>query len=72
MCVQEEERLKVERPNMAQLTMASSSKKPFKKGKGKKGKQGNDASHNGKKEENKMECHFFPQEMSQKKRLFWF
>ena len=33
MCVQEEESLKVERPNMAQLTMASSSKKPFKKAK---------------------------------------
>ena len=58
MCVQEEERLKVKRPNMAHLTMASSSKKTFKKGKGKKRKQGNDASHNGQKEENKMECHF--------------
>ena len=53
-CVQEEERLKMERHDMAHLTMASSSKKPFKKCKGKKSKQGNDASHNGQKEENKM------------------
>ena len=59
MCVQEEEeRLKVERLDMAHLTMASLSKKPFKKGKGKKRKQGNDASKNGQKEENKMQCHF--------------
>ena len=49
MCVQEEERLKVERPDIAHLTMASSSKKPFKKGRGKKRKQGYDASHNEKK-----------------------
>ena len=59
MCVQEEERLKVERPDMAHLTVANSSKKTFKKGKGKKRKKGNDASHNGIKEENKIQCHFF-------------
>ena len=47
MCVQEEESLKVERHDMAYHTMVSSSKKPFKKGEGKKRKQGNDASHNG-------------------------
>ena len=58
MCVQEEERLKMERPDMTHLTMASSSKKSFKKGKGKKRNQGNDASHNGQKEENKMQYHF--------------
>ena len=57
MCVQEEKRLKVERPDMTHLTTVSSSKKPFKRGKGKKRKQGNDASH-GLKEENKMQCHF--------------
>ena len=43
---------------MTYFTMVSSSKKPFKKGKGKKRRQGYDASHNGKKEENKMQCHF--------------
>ena len=32
MCVQEEERLKVKRPDIAHLTTASLSKKPFKKG----------------------------------------
>ena len=53
MCVQEEERLKLERPGMTHLTMANSSKKPFKKGKSKKRKQVNNASHNGQKEENK-------------------
>ena len=58
MCVQEEERLKVERLDMAHLTMVSSSKKPFKKGKGKKRKQDSDASHNGQKKENKIQCHF--------------
>ena len=59
MCVQEEEeRLKLERLDMAHLTMASLSKKPFKKDKGKKRKQDNDASKNGQKEENKMQCHF--------------
>ena len=44
---------------MAHLTMASSSKKPYKKSKGKKRKQSNDASHNGQKEENKIQCHFY-------------
>ena len=44
---------------MTNLTMASLSKKPFKKGKGKKRKHGNYASHNGQNEGNKMQCHFF-------------
>ena len=43
---------------MTHLTMTSSSKKPFKKGTSKKRKQSNDSSHNGQKEENKMQCHF--------------
>ena len=34
LCIQEEKRLKAEIPYMTHLTMASSSKKPFKKGKG--------------------------------------
>ncbi|KAL6342889.1 hypothetical protein AAG906_016908 [Vitis piasezkii] len=41
MCVQEEERLKVEKPDMAHLTIGPN-KKSFKKGKGNKKKQGND------------------------------
>lgn len=57
MCVQEEERLKVEKPDMAHLTIGPN-KKSFKKGKGKKNKQGNDVSHNGQKDENKIQCHF--------------
>ena len=57
MCVQEEERLKVEKPDMAHLTIGPN-KKSFKKGKGKKKKQGNDVSHNGQKDENKIQCHF--------------
>ncbi|KAL6323008.1 hypothetical protein AAG906_023625 [Vitis piasezkii] len=57
MCVQEEERLKVEKPDMAHLTIGPN-KKSFKKGKGNKKKQGNDVSHNGKKDENKIQCHF--------------
>ncbi|RVW29053.1 hypothetical protein CK203_091597 [Vitis vinifera] len=39
MCVQEEEKLKVEKPDMAHLTIGPN-KKSFKKGKGKKNKQG--------------------------------
>ncbi|RVW24034.1 Retrovirus-related Pol polyprotein from transposon TNT 1-94 [Vitis vinifera] len=57
MCVQEEERLKVEKPDMAHLTIGPN-KKSFKKGKGKKNNQGNDVSHNGQKDENKIQCHF--------------
>ncbi|KAL6342265.1 hypothetical protein AAG906_006890 [Vitis piasezkii] len=57
MCVQEEERLKVEKPNMDHLTIGPN-KKSFKKGKGKKKKQGNDVSYNGQKDENKIQCHF--------------
>ncbi|RVW95242.1 Retrovirus-related Pol polyprotein from transposon TNT 1-94 [Vitis vinifera] len=57
MCVQEEERLKVEKPDMAHLTIGPN-KKSFKKGKGNKKKQGNDVSHNGQKDENKIQCHF--------------
>ena len=38
MCVQEEERLKVEKPDMAHLTIGPN-KKSFKKGKGKKKKK---------------------------------
>ena len=57
MCVQEEERLKVEKPHMAHLIIGLN-KKSFKKGKGKKKKQGNDVSHNGQKDENKIQCHF--------------
>ena len=49
----------MERPDMTHLAMVSSSKKPLKKGKCKKRKQDNDASHNGQKEENKMQCHFY-------------
>ncbi|KAL6340525.1 hypothetical protein AAG906_010433 [Vitis piasezkii] len=58
MCVQEEERLKVENPDMTHLTIGPN-KKSFKKGKGKKKKQGNGVSHNGQKDENKIQCHFF-------------
>ena len=57
MCVQEEERLKVEKPDVAHLTIGPN-KKSFKKGKGNKKKQGNDVSHNGQKDENKIQCHF--------------
>ncbi|RVW34774.1 hypothetical protein CK203_104431 [Vitis vinifera] len=42
---------------MAHLTIGPN-KKSFKKGKGKKKKQGNDVSHNGQKDENKIQCHF--------------
>ncbi|KAL6314053.1 hypothetical protein AAG906_011788 [Vitis piasezkii] len=42
---------------MAHLTIGPN-KKSFKKGKGKKNKQGNDVSHNGQKDENKIQCHF--------------
>ncbi|KAL6316762.1 hypothetical protein AAG906_020446 [Vitis piasezkii] len=41
-CVQEEERLKVEKLDMAHLTIGPNKKKSFKKGKGKKKKQYND------------------------------
>ena len=58
MFVQEEERLRVEKPDMAHLTIASPSKKSFKKGKGKKRKQGNDASYNRQKDKNKIQYHF--------------
>ena len=57
---------------MAHLTMTSSSTKLFKKGKGKKIKQGNDVSHNGQKEENNMQCHFCHKKGHKKKRLLWF
>ena len=57
MCVQEEERLKVEKPDMAHLTIGPN-KKSIKKGKSNKKKQGNDVSHNGQKDENKIQCHF--------------
>ena len=73
MCVQEEEeRLKVERLDMAHLTMGSLSKKPFKKGKGKKRKQGNDASKNGQKEENNMHCHFFHKKCHKRRDCYGF
>ena len=42
---------------MAHLTIGPN-KKSFKKGKGKKKKQGNNVSHNGQKDENKIQCHF--------------
>ena len=57
MCVHEEERLKVEKLIMTHLTIMSPSKKSFKKDKDKKKKWGNDAFHNGKKDENKIQWH---------------
>ena len=71
MCVQEEERLKVEKPDMAHLTIGSN-KKSFNKGKGKKKKQGNDVSHSGQNDENKIQCPFCHKKGHKKKKLFWF
>ena len=53
-CVQEEERLKVEKFDMIHLTIANPSEITFKKMMGKKMKQGNDTSFNGQKDENKI------------------
>ena len=47
----------MEKLDMAHLTIGPN-KKSFKKGKGNKKKQGNDVSHNGQKDENKIQCHF--------------
>ncbi|GMP36789.1 hypothetical protein CsSME_00008798 [Camellia sinensis var. sinensis] len=57
MCVQEEERLKAEKPDMAHLTTLGPTKKIFKKGKSKKKKNANDETHKSN-EENKIRCHF--------------
>ena len=68
MCVQEEKRLKVEKPDMAHHTIGLN-KKSFKKGKGKKKKRGNDVSHNGQNDENKIQCHFYHKKGYKKKNI---
>lgn len=56
-CAQEEERLKVQKSDMAHLTTLGPTKKIFKKGKSKKKKNANDETHKAN-EENKTRCHF--------------
>ncbi|XP_028076279.1 uncharacterized protein LOC114278437 [Camellia sinensis] len=58
MCVQEEERLKAEKPDMAHLTTLGPTKKIFKKSKSKKKKNANNETHKAN-EENKIRCHFY-------------
>ena len=53
MCVQEEKRLKAEKPDMTHLTTLGSTKKIFKKGKKQKKKNANDETHKAN-EENKI------------------